>query len=571
MRSFMTIKFRLTILVTLFLVGFLFFAGLVFSTFQTYKINGSVYKDLVLGKDLVADFLPPPEYIIESHLLAHQMATITDRNGLQQLVEHSRRLKREYEDRHAFWEKELPSGSFKKAATSDCYRPAMEYFRILEEQFIPAVETGNREKSRGLVEGELDRRFREHQQAIEQVIQLANERNAEIEANAAHSVRDRIVLVATLTCFLMATVICLSIWIVRGITRPLSKTVQVLRAVSGGDLRSRLSVDSHDEIGLMGQALNEALENMSRALEAIDRGARKLATSSARLSEISQSLSSASEETAAQAGVVSSATEQVNNGIHTVSAGSEEMSATICEIARNAAEAAKVAAIAVAVADQTNTTVAQLGESSAEIGGVLKVITSIAGQTNLLALNATIEAARAGEAGKGFAVVANEVKELAKQTALATEDIGHKIEAIQKNTYGAVQAIDQIGTIIKQINEIQANIASAVEEQTATTSEMSRNMQESAMGSGEINRIITDLVTATRDTSDGVSETRRAAVELAELAVDLQKQVGRFQYKQSGEAASDDVHSARPGENGSARMGPGAGRLAGFTLQPVAS
>jgi methyl-accepting chemotaxis protein len=174
--------------------------------------------------------------------------------------------------------------------------------------------------------------------------------------------------------------------------------------------------------------------------------------------------------------------------------------------------------------------VAKLGESSAEIGNVIKVITSIAQQTNLLALNATIEAARAGEAGKGFAVVANEVKELANQTAKATEDISRKIEAIQGDTKGAVEAITQIGKIINQINDLQNTIASAVEEQTATTGEISRNVAEAALGSNEIAQNITGVAQAARSTTEGASNTKTSADELSKIALDLQKLVAQFKF-----------------------------------------
>ena len=189
-----------------------------------------------------------------------------------------------------------------------------------------------------------------------------------------------------------------------------------------------------------------------------------------------------------------------------------------------------MATSAVKVAEKTNATVAKLGESSAEIGNVIKVITCIAQQTNLLALNATIEAARAGEAGKGFAVVANEVKELAKQTAKATEDISRKIEAIQADTKGAVDAIAQIGKIINQINDIQNTIASAVEEQTATTSEISRNVAEAAKGSNEIAQNITGVAQAARSTTEGASNTKNSADDLSKMALDLQKLVSQFRF-----------------------------------------
>ena len=265
-------------------------------------------------------------------------------------------------------------------------------------------------------------------------------------------------------------------------------------------------------------------------LRRVAESATALAAASRQLGGVSQQMAANAEETSAQAGVASAAAEQVSTSVATVATGAEEMGASIREIARSAHEAAKVAMSAVKVADRTNDTVAKLGESSAAIGNVVKVITSIAQQTNLPALNATIEAARAGEAGKGFAVVANEVKELAKQTARATEDIGRKIEAIQGDTRGAVEAIGQIGKVIAEINDILNTIASAVEEQTATTGEISRSVTEAAKGSNEIARNITGVAQAARGTTEGAGETSRSADALSRMANDLQQLVSGFKH-----------------------------------------
>ena len=272
------------------------------------------------------------------------------------------------------------------------------------------------------------------------------------------------------------------------------------------------------------------VNEQKQLLAAVSQSATSLAAAAEELTATSKSMSANAEETSAQASVVSAASEQVSRNVVTVATGTDEMSASIREIAANAAEASKVASHAVSVAESTNGTVAKLGVSSAEIGKVVKVITSIAQQTNLLALNATIEAARAGEAGKGFAVVANEVKELAKETAKATEDISQKIDAIQTDTRSAVAAIREISNIIDRISGIQTTIASAVEEQTATTNEMGRNVSEAAKGSAEIAQNITGVAEAAVATSQGAEDSALAAAELTRMAADLQVLVSKFAF-----------------------------------------
>jgi methyl-accepting chemotaxis protein len=267
---------------------------------------------------------------------------------------------------------------------------------------------------------------------------------------------------------------------------------------------------------------------MRTLLHQIGEHATSLSSASEELSVTATQMSAGAEETSAQAGVVSEASERVASNVESVASGVEEMSASISEIARNTTEAAQVGSEAVAVAEETNQIVGKLGDSSVEIGQVVKLITSIAQQTNLLALNATIEAARAGEAGKGFAVVANEVKELAKETAKATEDISAKIEAIQGDTTGAVGAIGRIAQTVGRVNEIQNTIATAVEEQTATTREIGRSVNEAAEGATNINANIAGVATAAGTTAAGAAETQRAAAELSRLASELQQLVTQF-------------------------------------------
>jgi methyl-accepting chemotaxis protein len=330
----------------------------------------------------------------------------------------------------------------------------------------------------------------------------------------------------------------ISFAIVRTISGSLRRLIEMIRNVAEGegDVTRRLEVAAafgNDELGEVSRLFNLFVDKLQEILRGVSAHTQKLAEATQELLEASQQITTDSAETADQSKSVSSITVQVSKNLHSLSTGAGEMTLTIQSIAANTNEAAKVAGSAVRLVETANTTVAKLGQSSAEIGAVIKVITSIAEQTNLLALNATIEAARAGEAGKGFAVVANEVKELAKQTAKATEDIGRKIIAIQEDTRGAVEAMGTVSGVIHQIDDISATIATAVEQQSATTTEMTRNTSEAASGASNISLSIGGVAQAADGTLTRAQITQTAAHDLASIATRLSVLMRQFKIERS--------------------------------------
>jgi methyl-accepting chemotaxis protein len=360
---------------------------------------------------------------------------------------------------------------------------------------------------------------------------LVDENKEELKADS----RSLILTMGVTTLAALGVGIFVAIFLSRGISGATQSVLIQAEAIAAGDLtRDDLKVQSQDELGDLTTAINKMSGSLKRMILAITENAMQVASASEELNATSQQITANSEETSAQADVVSKAAQAVSQNLQTVATGAEEMSASIKEIAKNATEAAKISTSAVKVAEDTTVTVSKLGDSSTEIGQVIKVITSIAQQTNLLALNATIEAARAGEAGKGFAVVANEVKELAKETAKATEDISRKIEAIQTDTKAAVDAIASISGVIHQINDISSTIATAVEEQNATTNDMSRNVSEAANGSGEITSNIAGVAEAAQGTTHGATDTQKASQQLVETSAELRRLVEQFKIDAGG-------------------------------------
>jgi methyl-accepting chemotaxis protein len=348
------------------------------------------------------------------------------------------------------------------------------------------------------------------------------------QQEVVESRNNAILSIVVIVVVAMVVLLALSAVLMRAIVRPLRETSAMAKAISQGDLTRSVVVHCRDETGMLSESLNEMVGMLRKMIGGISQNAQGIAGAAEELAVVSKQLTGNAETAAGQAGMGAVAVAKVSTNISTFAAGIEEMGASVSEIAKNAGLAATVAHEGVTVVGEANTAMTRLGVSSSEISDIVKVIANIAAQTNLLALNATIEAARAGDAGRGFAVVASEVKDLARRTAEATSDIGKRVAGIQGDSHAAQEALRRITDIVGKINDFNQSIASAVEEQSATTKELAGNVGQVAQAGTDIAKNVTSVADAAKEASTGASVTLNAATDLARLAADLRLAVARF-------------------------------------------
>ncbi|MGK5680135.1 methyl-accepting chemotaxis protein [Actinoplanes sp. URMC 104] len=416
------------------------------------------------------------------------------------------------------------------AAIDELFADYQAYSQLAKDKLLPASRRNDIVTWQRIRDTELTPLMTEAMQDITRMNAIEADAAAMNAAAAKSSYESRrttslILLVAGLLLAMGA-----GTYVARSIVTSLKKVQSVCVSLAEGDLTRTAGLDGRDEPARMGQALDIAVSHLRHTVTTIGASAVALAGAAQQLTTVSAELQSGATDAATRANAASHGSEQVNTGVQRIATGAEEMNASITEIASNAGRAAQVAQRAMSVAQRTTDEVAQLGSASAEVGDVVQLITSIAEQTNLLALNATIESARAGELGKGFAVVAGEVKELAQQTARATEEITARIGAIQASSGNAAHAIEEITEVIQQISDYTTTIASAVEEQTATTAEMSRSVADAAANSGEVAGTVSGVAEVATATATGANTTQRAAADLTRLSNELTSLVSGFRH-----------------------------------------
>jgi methyl-accepting chemotaxis protein len=477
------------------------------------KVNGPVYERIVLGKDLVADILPPPAYVVEAYLEA--TLALQDPQNLAKHKQVLVKLKKDYDERQAFWRGQSIDPDVRRKLTVEAHQPALEFWKLLDEQLFPALEAGDARRAQTAYAA-LQSAYTKHRAAIDETVAATEKMNNATEAYAAAQEGAYTTVLWLVSALVLLVAIAGVGGVIFGMIRPIRTMTDTMRALAGGQTDLAVpALSRDDEIGEMAKAVqvfkesaieNEQLKHQQSAARAQAAAAQQAALrnmaetvereTTAAVESIARETKNADGaaegmrhlalEVSSDSQAVAAASEQALVNVQTVSSAAEELTASIREISAQIARASSVTKAAVSSGEKARATIQSLSEAVAKISEVTKLIGQIAGQTNLLALNATIEAARAGDAGKGFAVVASEVKNLANQTGRSTEDIDRQVGEIQAATQAAVGAVSEIGDRIREVDAVANAIATAMEEQGAATQEIARNVAQTADASREV-------------------------------------------------------------------------------------
>ncbi len=536
---------RLTLLVVVFGGLFVLFGFTTWRTLEQVRVKGPIYNEIVLGKDLIADVLPPPEYIIEPYLLSVQMIDETDPTRITQLTERGERLRVDYESRQEFWKRELPKDSMSDLMTVTAYRAAMEFFRLRDEQYVPAIRANDRERARVLL-AQMNRHYEAHRLAIDQVVELATTRNAEFERKA-----DELIATQSRTLIFLAGAILLVVGFMaayaqrsaRDLSRRIQLAADVAHRVASGDLATEVPTsDANDEAG----RLLKAIGGMTQSLRALVTRAKQ---ASIELMSTATEFAATSRQQEATVQSFGASTNQIAAAVKQISATSTELMSTMEGVNTVASQTAELATDGQSglrnldttmerLAQAANTMAARLAairEEAAEITGVVTTISKVADQTNLLSINAAIEAEKAGEHGLGFLVLAREIRRLADQTAVATLDIEQMVKQMQTAVSAGVMEIDRfaeevrsgVGNVVRVGGQF-GQIISQVQTLSERFDAVNHGMRSQSQGARQIGEAMGQLIDGARQTSVSLREFNSATESLRDAVSVLKQEIAQF-------------------------------------------
>jgi methyl-accepting chemotaxis protein len=539
----MSFSKKLWLLVGLFAAGFVVSGLFSFSTINNVKVNGPIYQGIVQQKDLLADILPPPEYLIESYLVSMQMVD-ADKAKLPGLIEKAKSLAKDFDERHQYWQKELPDSPSKRLLVEKSYQPGKEMLEIQERDLIPALQRGDA-KAAATAREQLTQKYEAHRAAVDELVTVSTAAAAEQEKEAAATVGRQTWVSGILAAFFLALGVGVSIWIVRDVTHQLggdpAYAAEVVKGIAGGDLTTAIDTQPGDTKSLLA-GMKQMQTSLHDVIGRINEAAARLGDASQSLAATAQQVADGSSQQSDSASSIAASVEEMTVSVNMVSDSAKTAHALADAARKSAIEGAKHVKETVGEIDtiagsvQVSTEgVRVLGEQSQKISGIVGVIREIADQTNLLALNAAIEAARAGEQGRGFAVVADEVRKLAEKTASSTQEISDMITEMQQGSQAAVKQMEQGTAQVKQgvvvaaaTGESMSSIETGAGQVLGAVDEISTALQEQAVASNQISQGVERIAQMTEENSAAVNEVSRAAGELQKLATALKENVGRF-------------------------------------------
>ena len=515
-----TLFSRFTILIGVFILGFLFYGGWSFKTLNELKVNGALYQQIVQGKDLVADILPPPEYILESYLVCLQLAVSTDQADKTALMKRLKELQGEYQTRHDFWGKQSLDPALASELLTQAHEPAMAFYKIAFDELIPAVDKNNNVAAAAAMQ-KMKPLYDTHRQSIDKIVQLATKRGEADEAAAAAQISRATVMLILILCVALGASILTATQIVRGLLQRLGGepdyAAEISRKIASGDLTMAIDIKKEDQSSMlfamktMQQVLSGLMAQIQQAVDTIHAG-------SAQITEGNMDLGARTEQQA-------SALEQTASAM-------QQLTATVRQNVDNAGDANAMATAASDIAIKGGALIAEVTEtmrsisaSSHRIVDIIGVIDGIAFQTNILALNAAVEAARAGEQGRGFAVVAAEVRTLAQRSASAAKEIKVLIGAATEQVDGGARLVDQTGQTMRQIVESVGNVSDMI-------GNITRSSREQATGIEQINLAILEIDRGTQENAAMVEQATAAAGALQDEAGKLSVMTNSFRVNE---------------------------------------